>query len=60
MRAYDLPPSWVGMAMSQRTYTAVAHPDDLPGRVARVDTGVVTVLAAEGPVRASWGAASWL
>ena len=37
-------------------FSAVAHPDDVPGRVARVDTGVVTVLTAGGVVRASWGA----
>jgi ribosome biogenesis GTPase / thiamine phosphate phosphatase len=37
-------------------FAAVAHPDDLPGRVARVDTGIVTVLTGQGICRASWGA----
>jgi ribosome biogenesis GTPase / thiamine phosphate phosphatase len=36
-------------------FAAVAHPDDLPGRVGRVDTGVVTVLTSDGIARASWG-----
>ncbi len=36
-------------------FATAAHPDDDPGRVARVDTGVATVVTAEGFVRASWG-----
>jgi ribosome biogenesis GTPase / thiamine phosphate phosphatase len=38
------------------TFVAVAGSDDAAGRVARVDTGVVTVLTSAGIVRASWGA----
>jgi ribosome biogenesis GTPase / thiamine phosphate phosphatase len=38
------------------TFATAGHPDDLPGRVARVDTGIVTVLAPQGILRASWGA----
>jgi ribosome biogenesis GTPase / thiamine phosphate phosphatase len=55
MPAYDLAQlGWDGDVAA--TYTAVASPDDLAGRVTRVDTGVVTVLTAEGVLRASWGA----
>ena len=53
--SYDLPSlGWDDQATA--AFSAVAHPDDVPGRVARVDTGVVTVLTAGGVVRASWGA----
>jgi ribosome biogenesis GTPase len=37
-------------------FAAVAELDDVVGRVARVDTGVVTALTEAGVVRASWGA----
>jgi ribosome biogenesis GTPase len=35
---------------------SIEHPDATPGRVSRVDRGVVTVLTGDGPVRAARGA----
>lgn len=42
---------------AERAAYARRRPDRRPGRVARVDRGVCTVLAADGPVRASLGPA---
>ncbi|MEW1590292.1 ribosome small subunit-dependent GTPase A, partial [Micromonospora vinacea] len=42
---------------AERTAYAARHGEHQPGRVARVDRGVCTVLGAAGPVRASLGGA---